>query len=198
MGRLEIIMGSMFSGKSSELIRRVKRHLVINERVLVINSSKDTRSDKSVLRTHDDTLFECIKTNYLLSIDTTYYDVIAIDEAQFFNNLLEFVDREVLRKKCIIVAGLDGDFQQKPIGQILQLVPLSDDVTKLSALCMGCRDGTPGPFTQRTGQCLAQELVGANELYRAVCRSCLKNNQLYEGGTLEESENGEKVSCRVE
>ena len=102
-GRLEIIIGGMFSGKSSELIRRLKRHQVIGDRVLVINSKKDTRNRESVVQTHDRETFECIKTNDLLEVATliNYHNakVIAVDETQFFGNLRFFVEQAMKDKK---------------------------------------------------------------------------------------------------
>jgi thymidine kinase len=175
--KLEIIMGSMFSGKTSELIRRLKRHQVIHDNVLVINSKKDIRNESSVLQTHDKSTFECVKTNNLMSVvgSDEYYnsDVIAVDEAQFFEGLRPFVEAALKEEKHVILAGLDGDFRQRVFGELLELIPLADDVTKLKALCMECMDGTLGPFTKRTSSRMEQELIGECDVYRAVCRKHL-------------------------
>ena len=90
---LKIIMGNMFSGKTSELVRRLKRYEVIGKKILVINSSKDTRCMEHVLRTHDNMKFECIKTNNLQELNYEQVDIIAIDEAQFFIGLKTFVEK---------------------------------------------------------------------------------------------------------
>ena len=176
-GKLEIIMGGMFSGKSSELIRRLKRHRVIGDRILVINSIKDTRNEDSVLQTHDKETFECIKTDNLLVVTTheRYKNakVIAVDEAQFFDNIRFFVEEAMKDKKHVILAGLDGDFRQHVFGELISVIPLADEVTKLKALCMECMDGTLGPFTKRTISNSIQELVGDSTIYRAVCRKHL-------------------------
>ena len=176
-GKLEIIIGGMFSGKSSELIRRIKRHQVIGDRILVINSSTDTRNIDSVLQTHDKETFECIKTCNLLEITTCekYKNakIIAVDEVQFFNNLRFFVEEAMKDKKHVILAGLDGDFKQHVFGELILMIPMADDITKLKALCMECMDGTPGPFTKRTISNNIQELVGDSNIYRAVCRKHL-------------------------
>ena len=170
-------MGSMFSGKTSELIRRLKRHQVIHDNVLVINSKKDIRNESSVLQTHDKSTFECVKTNNLMSVvgSDEYYnsDVIAVDEAQFFEGLRPFVEAALKEEKHVILAGLDGDFRQRVFGELLELIPLADDVTKLKALCMECMDGTLGPFTKRTSSRMEQELIGECDVYRAVCRKHL-------------------------
>jgi len=172
--KLEIIMGSMFSGKTSELIRRLKRHQVILDKILVINSKKDTRNMSEVLQTHDKNTFGCIKTEDLMSVVGTdeYYnaDVIAVDEVQFFEGLRPFVEEALKEEKHVILAGLDGDFRQRVFGELLELIPLADEVTKLKALCMVCMNGTLGPFTKRTVKNDEQELVGDVDVYRAVCR----------------------------
>lgn len=171
---LEIIMGGMFSGKSTELIRRVKRHAVIGKSILVVNSSKDVRSSDDVVQTHDKQTFNCVKLTDLMGCSIEDYDVIAVDEAQFFPGLRTFVEHALAQEKHVILAGLDGDFQQRRFGEIFDVLPLADEVLKLCALCMYCKNGTPGPFTKRcvsTSQ--VQELIGGSDVYRAVCRKCL-------------------------
>ena len=174
MTRLEIIMGNMFSGKSTELIRRLKRNQAIGTPILVINSTKDVRSEKDVLHTHDKSTLNCIKTNSLETVDVPIgTKVVGIDECQFFTGLQDFVQSCLDRGINVILAGLDGDFMQQIFGELLSLVPLADQVTKLTALCMECLDGTPGPFTKRTVESTEQELVGSSECYKAVCRKHL-------------------------
>jgi len=169
---LELVVGGMFSGKTSEMIRRLKRFQVIGKKILVVNSAKDTRNPLSVLQTHDKTTFNCVKTDSLEAIQFGDVDVVAIDEAQFFTGLRPFVERALGEDLHILVAGLDGDFRQKTFGEILTLVPLADDVTKLKALCMVCMDGTPGPFSKRLTSDEHQELVG-DTCYMATCRKHL-------------------------
>jgi thymidine kinase len=168
---LEIIIGGMFSGKTSEMIRRLKRFRAIRESILVINSAKDTRNGNPVLQTHDKMTFECVKTDYLVDVELTA-NVIAVDEAQFFKGLRPFVERALAAKKHVILAGLDGDYKQNMFGELLTLVPLADSVTKLTALCMVCLDGTRGPFTKRLTNDTCQELIG-DSCYTAVCRKHL-------------------------
>jgi|TARA_Y100000992_G_scaffold83794_1_gene53553 thymidine kinase len=170
---LKIIMGNMFSGKTSELVRRLKRYEVIGKNILVINSSKDTRCMEHVLRTHDNMKFECIKTNNLKELNYEKVDIIAIDEAQFFIGLKTFVEKALKRGKTIILTGLDGNYKQEKIGEILECIPLADKVFKLSAMCMECMDGTHGPFTKRIVNNNEVELIGGKEMYRAVCRKHL-------------------------
>ena len=163
----------MFSGKTSELVRRLKRYEVIGKSILVINSSKDTRCLEHVLRTHDNMKFDCVKTNNLDELNYDKVDVIAIDEAQFFVGLRQFVKKALVHGKTVLLTGLDGDYKQEKIGEILDCVPLADKVFKLTAMCMECMDGTHGPFTKRIVNSDKIELVGGKEMYMARCRNHL-------------------------
>jgi len=164
----------MFSGKTSELIRRLKRQRAIGDNILVINSAKDTRSCEQVLKTHDGVTFNCLKTWDLFDVlhmpDFDSADVVAIDEAQFFPRLRKFVECALYVNKRIIVAGLDADSSQRKFGEIVDCIPLACDVTKLSALCSRCKNGTPGPFTKRIVEDKTVELIGGSDKYTAVCR----------------------------
>jgi len=176
---LTIIMGNMFSGKTSELIRRLKRYKVIGKKIVVINSLKDTRCPEEVLNTHDGIQFPCLKVEDLsqciVKESFCNAEIVAIDESQFFVNLKEFVEMCLFLKKSVILAGLDGDYKQRKFGEVIDCIPLASDVVKLSALCMDCKDGTPGPFTKRIVQNEDLELVGGNDMYKAVCRRHLKS-----------------------
>ena len=178
---LSIIMGNMFSGKTSELIRRLKRLKVIGKKILVVNSAKDTRSPDEVLKTHDNVKFNCRKVYDLFDIIYTdefdEADIIAIDEAQFFPRLKKFVENVLMMDKTIILAGLDGDSFQRKFGELIDCIPLASEVTKLSALCMMCNNGTPGPFTYRKVEDRTLELIGGSDMYSAVCRKHLNTSQ---------------------
>ena len=170
---LKIIMGNMFSGKTTELVRRLERYKIIGKNILVLNSTLDTRSPEEVLRTHDNMKFECIKTENLDNIDYTNVDVIAIDEAQFFPGLKSFVKNAIFNNKTVLIAGLDGDYKQEKIGEIIDCIPLAYKVFKISAMCMECMDGTHGPFTKRIVDNDEINLIGGKDMYRAVCRKHL-------------------------
>ncbi len=170
---LKIIMGNMFSGKTTELVRRLKRYKIIGKNILVLNSTLDTRSPEEVLRTHDNMKFECIKTESLDNIDYKNVDVIAIDEAQFFPGLKSFVKSAIFNNKTVLLAGLDGDYKQEKIGEIIDCIPLADKVFKISAMCMECMDGTHGPFTKRIVDNKEINLIGGKDMYKAVCRKHL-------------------------
>lgn len=169
---LELIIGSMYSGKSTELLRRVKRVQSIGMRCLVINHTSDTRVDGNFVQTHDGNMLRAVKTDDLLLVNAKPYDTIAIDEAQFFTNLRAAVMLMVeTHHKHVIVAGLSGDYLRQPFGEILQLIPLADDVEYKRALCKRCaHPGRPASFTKRvTGE---TETVSVASTYTAVCRLC--------------------------
>jgi thymidine kinase len=174
---LSIIMGNMFSGKTSELIRRLKRLKVIDKQILVVNSAKDTRSPEEVLKTHDNVKFKCFKVYDLYDLmDKSAFEdaeIIAIDEAQFFPNLKKFVESCLDMGKDVILAGLDGDAFQRKWGELLDCIPMATEVTKLSALCMRCGNGNMGPFTKRTVENTELELIGGSDMYEAVCQKHL-------------------------
>jgi len=174
---LTIIMGNMFSGKTSELIRRLKRLKVIGKNILVVNSGKDTRSPDEVLKTHDNVKFDCYKVfdlfDLLETVNFEEADIIAIDEAQFFPRLKKFVEYCLYEGKEVILAGLDADSFQRKFGELIDCIPLACEVTKLSALCMYCNNGTPGPFTKRIVDSKQVELIGGSDMYKAACREHL-------------------------
>jgi len=172
---VEVVCGPMFSGKSSYIHSIVKRYASIGVGVLVVKPSNDTRySLKPEVVTHDGVRFDCISTaRNLMEIPFKYTEnasVIIIEEAQFFDDLVIFV--KSCEKKNVIVVGLDGDYNRKPFGQVLDCIPLADKVTKLTAMCQGCSDGTPGLFTFRKTATNGQVLVGGAETYSAYCRLC--------------------------
>ena len=154
--RVEIILGCMFSGKSTELLRRCNRYRAIGKNIILINHVVDTRTDSSI-KTHDGTKNEAIKLTNLMSLiqDKQYRNilyessVIGIDEAQFFDDLVEFVLAIERLNKIVIIAGLDGDSNRQPFGQILQCIPLCDTVVKLTAMDMVKKDGSAAIFTKR-------------------------------------------------
>ena len=177
-GYLEIILGCMWSGKSTEIIRIAKRYKSINKNVLIIKNDKDNRYDfsDSYVVSHDQEKIQCINCDELLPIiNKQLYndaDLIIIEEAQFFKDLYNFTLKSVdENKKNLIIVGLDGDFQRKPFGDILNLIPISDKVSKFNAFCKLCNDGTPANFTKRCINNNTQELVGSDDIYMAVCRT---------------------------
>ena len=175
MGHISIIIGCMFSGKSTEMIRQYKRYSSINKNVLLVNHQSDTRYGEQVVASHDQVKVNCVSCDNLLEIRHSILykmaDIVMVEEAQFFPHLYEFVTYAAdHHQKTVIVSGLDGDFQRKPFGDILRLIPHAESVTKLRALCKVCNDGTPGCFTKRIVEGNEQKLVGGVEAYIPVCR----------------------------
>jgi thymidine kinase len=177
---LELIIGPMFSGKTSRIVEIYKQCKFCNISVSVINHSIDNRYDEELLSTHDKVKIPCIKTdklmelfnnNNLLSETILISDVILINEGQFFNDLQEFVNRLLGKGKKIYICGLDGDFERKKFGQLLDLIPLCDKVTKLTSLCNLCKNGKAGIFSKRISSEKEQTVVGADN-YIPVCREC--------------------------
>ena len=175
--RIEIILGCMYSGKSTELLRLTKRYQAIGKNILLINHTNDIRTGNSV-KTHRNETENALKITNLMDMFSISNqktaiikaDVIGIDEAQFFGDLYEFVLAIEQFGKTIIISGLDGDSDRKPFGQILQCIPLCDRVVKLTAMDMVDKDGTPAIFTKRIVKKECQVLVGATESYMAVSR----------------------------
>jgi thymidine kinase len=171
--QIDIILGPMFSGKSTELLRRCNRYKAIGKSIILINHSFDTRTDSSI-KTHENHKEPAVKTLKLMDIiqleNYLNCEVVGIDEAQFFEDLYEFVIYTEKLNKIIIISGLDGDSNRKPFGQILDCIPLCDSVVKLNAMDMIDKDGTPAIFSKRIVSVSDKILVGANDSYVAVSR----------------------------
>lgn len=178
-GRVEVICGSMFCGKTEELIRRVRRAIIAKQKIKVFKPSIDDRYGIQSVTSHNGQRVEAIpvKSSYeileLLNGETT---VVAIDEAQFFDDGIVDVVQELADKHNIrvIVAGLDLDFRAEPFGSMPSLLSMAEDVTKLHAICVEC--GESASRTQRlvNGKPARYNdpiiLVGAQESYEARCR----------------------------
>ena len=185
MGSLSIIVGCMCSQKSTSLLRELSSDAAVGLKVLYVNHSIDTRS-KDAFSTHNPLIkldgeikgMKFIKSAELEKVDVSDFDVIGIDEAQFFEDLFKCVKRWVdIDSKKVIVAGLDGNSNREKFGQILDLVPLSDAIVKLRPYCKPCADShprklTPAPFTLRTVDKNDVILVGGSDYYIPVCRMC--------------------------
>lgn len=171
-GQIQIIFGPMFSGKSTELIRRVRRFQIAQYNCLVIKYAKDTRYSDAGMATHDKSTMEAVPANCLADIRPLALKacVIGIDEGQFFPDTVEFAEEMANLGKIIIVAALDGTFQRKAFGNILNLVPLAESVVKLHAVCMQCYK--EAAYTKRIGEEKEVEVIGGADKYQAVCRKC--------------------------
>lgn len=174
MGKLELIIGPMFSGKTSELIRRVNRYKIANKKCIIIKSNKDNRySTDSNLYTHDKINVPAYNVDCLDKIDKTIlsdYDIYGIDEGQFFPDIEQFVNKLLENDKTIIISALDATYEMKPFYNICNLIPISEKVKKLNAICMQC--GNKAHFSKRIIKNNNIELIGGNETYIPVCRKC--------------------------
>ncbi|WP_164112739.1 MULTISPECIES: thymidine kinase [Sphingobacterium] len=173
VGSIEVICGSMFSGKTEELIRRMRRAQFAKLPVEIFKPSIDTRyGDKEVV-SHDSNSIPSTPVNHssailLLSSDTK---VVGIDEAQFFDEELPYVCTQLANRGVrVIVAGLDMDFQGKPFGPIPALLAIAEHISKVHAVCVRC--GAPATYSHRTAESANLVLLGEKENYEPLCRYC--------------------------
>lgn len=179
-GRIELVIGPMFAGKTTELMRRVKREIHARRSCFVIKYAKDTRYDACNVASHDQlTLRAQAAVSQLDEVKEQWrkFDVLAIDEGQFFSDLVDFCNTAADAGKIVMVSALDGDYRRKPFGQICELVPYCESVEKLTAVCMMCHD-RPACFTRRTVNVEQQELIGGADMYIATCRECYMKQQV--------------------
>ena len=162
---LSVTVGCMFSGKTSALIRRRVEgiHLILDYDI-----TDAEKSYPSYLSSHDGVSISCYKTK-TLDIDISVADVISINEAQFFPDLIPFIKSALKQNKKVYVYGLDGDFKQDPFGQMLELLPLADEYVKLYAIC---KCGERAAFSKR--MTATKEQYAPHDEYQASCRTCLR------------------------
>lgn len=179
-GYVELVCGSMFSGKTEELIRRIKRAEIAKQRIQVFSHRLDTRYGESQVASHSGANWQSIPVqaaDHIIDKLDSQATVVAIDEAQFFDwKISEVVNKLADRGIRVIVAGLDTDFRGEPFGPMPLLMAQAEHVDKLSAICVVC--GEPASRTQRLidGHPAKYDdpviLVGASEVYEARCRHC--------------------------
>lgn len=172
-GWIEVVCGSMFSGKTEELIRRLNRALIAKQKVEIFKPAIDTRYHDTDVVSHNETSIRSTPVQFandilLLSGDS---DVVGIDEAQFFDKELVKVARTLANKgKRVILAGLDMDFQGEPFGPMPGLMGIAEFVTKVHAICMKC--GGVASYSYRLTTSDQKVLLGEQEAYEARCRHC--------------------------
>src|SRR6478672_2396609 len=172
-GWIEVICGSMFSGKTEELIRRLKRVKIANLKVEIFKPAIDTRYDETKIVSHDtnailSTPVESSQAILLLANDV---DVVGIDEAQFFDAEIAIVCEQLALKGIrVIVAGLDMDYLGRPFGQMPNLLSIADYITKLHAICVQCGNIANISYRKVTGG--GQVLLGEKDIYEPRCRHC--------------------------
>ncbi len=173
-GWVEVIAGSMFSGKSEELIRRLRRAKIARQKVQVFKPEMDSRFADDHIVSHSEMRHESAKTRSaaeILSKVEPDTEVVGIDEGQFFDNELVSVANELARRGIrVIIAGLDQDYTGKPWEPMPQLLAIAEYITKTHAICMKC--GQPANYSQRTFESDERVAVGAAGMYEARCRRC--------------------------
>jgi thymidine kinase len=173
-GWIEVITGSMFSGKSEELIRRVRRAEIARQRVQVFKPHVDTRFAEDFVVSHSDIRYAAenvASARELLEAVRPDTEVVAVDEGQFFDAELPMILSTLADQgKRVIVAGLDQDYLGKPFEPMPQLLAIAEYITKTLAICMVC--GNPANHTQRLVASTDRVLLGAGDMYEARCRHC--------------------------
>lgn len=173
-GSLEVICGSMFSGKTEELIRRINRVKIARRNIRIFKPTIDSRYSKQDIVSHSHNSSEAIpvqSARVILSMVDDNVDVVAVDEAQFFDDAIsEVVITLVNKGKRVICAGLDMDYLGQPFGQMPNLMAMADDVYKCRAICMRC--GRLANFSYRIADSHERVLIGEKQEYMPLCRCC--------------------------
>jgi len=179
-GSIEVICGSMFSGKTEELIRRLRRAQFARQNVEIFKPAMETRYSEESIVSHDRNEIPCTPVEnsgniLLLSSDI---DVVGIDEAQFFDDGLPAICNQLANQGIrVIVAGLDMDFKGKPFGTMPALCAIADDVAKVHAICVNC--GRLAMFSHRLVSDDKLVLLGEQEEYQPLCRECYKQKNRF-------------------
>ena len=175
-GQIEVICGSMFSGKTEELIRRLRRARIARQRIQVFKPAVDNRWEREAVVTHSQDRFDAIvvaDSAELLRMVDDRTDVVGVDEVQFFDaGIVGVLDKLANRGTRVIVAGLDQDYLGQPFEPVPQLMAIAEYVTKTLAVCVRC--GAPANRSQRMRAQGARVLVGASEAYEPRCRRCFE------------------------
>ena len=177
-GSLTLIIGPMFSGKTSTIIELHRKYNFSKIPNIVINYAEDNRYSDTMLSTHDKIMVPCMNTLKLSDVMTQQtinnYDVFLINEGQFFDDIYDCVIQLVEKyNKTVYVCGLDGDFKRNGFSQIMKLIPLCDDIIKKKSICKGCEDGTNAIFSHRVSNEKQVKVIGSNN-YIPLCRNCYK------------------------
>lgn len=172
-GWIEVICGSMFSGKTEELIRRIKRAKIANQKVLIFKPKKDIRYDEEAVVSHDENKYESIPVESSIEILKYIGDanVVGIDEAQFFDKDLPAVCQKIaIRGSRVIVAGLDMDYRGVPFGPMPNLLAVAEYITKVHAICPHC--GNLATHSYRLTSETETVVLGEKDKYEPRCRLC--------------------------
>ncbi len=184
-GWIEVICGSMFSGKTEELIRRLRRALIARQKVAIFKPKIDTRYSEDHIVSHSELKIpsQVVENAWEILENSLEAQVVGIDEAQFFDNDLVTVCQKLANMgKRVIVAGLDQDYRGEPFEPIPQLLAVAEYITKTHAICVVC--GNPANHTQRKSADKDRVVVGAADIYEARCRNCFEPPEKNDNGTV--------------
>ena len=174
-GWIEVICGSMFSGKTEELIRRLNRAMLANQHVEIYKPAVDKRYDKVKIVSHKDSSIHSNPVNFANDILLRAGDceVVGIDEAQFFDDeIVDVADKLANQGKRVIVAGLDMDFKGRPFKPMDSMMAIAEYITKVHAVCMKC--GSVASYSHRRTKSEQTIVLGEKDIYEALCRSCFQ------------------------
>ena len=172
-GKIELILGPMFSGKSTRLIELMRKYVYKAKKTIMVKFYADQRyTDKSEVVTHDLIKYDSINCKILRNSFDTFkeYDVIGIDEGQFFADLVEVCEELALMGKIVLIAALNGDFRMEPFPVIQRIIAKADKIKLLKAYCFNCHKDAK--FSLRIVQSNETVLIGAGEAYKPACREC--------------------------
>jgi thymidine kinase len=177
MGKLTLVLGCMFASKSTYILNSIQRYRAINKKIFIVSHILDKQRtlNKNTIKTHDNNFLPALLIESLdgleKNIDYINSDIIVIDEAQFFPDLLKWVTIQVDKTdKFFIISGLQSDFQRNKIGQVIDLIPQCEDIIHVKAFCKYCENGNLATFTKRESTNYDKILVGDTDCYVAVCR----------------------------
>ena len=197
-GKIKLIIGPMFSGKSTRLIETVRKYSFKNKKTILINFIGDNRyTSESQIVTHDQIKYDSIQCQYLNEKISMLenYDVIGIDEGQFFSDLIPICEQLCFKGKIVVVAALSGDFLMKPFPNVAELISKADKIKLMKAYCFYCHK--VAGFSLRIVDSQETILIGASEAYRPVCKGCYYkyNNLKKKENEVESDENVNLSNC---
>lgn len=172
-GWIEVVCGSMFSGKTEELIRRLNRALLAQQQVEIFKPALDKRYDKQKIVSHKASSIRSTPVHFAndILLRAGHSEIVGIDEAQFFDAaIVEVVDKLANDGKRVIVAGLDMDFKGRPFAPMDAIMAVAEYITKVHAVCMKC--GNVASYSHRRTQSDQTVVLGEKDIYEALCRSC--------------------------
>jgi len=172
-GWIEVICGSMFSGKTEELIRRLNRAFIAKQKVEIFKPIIDSRYSKKKIVSHNENKIHSTPVNFAsdILINSNEYDVIGIDEVQFFDDeIVTVINKLANQGKRVIAAGLDMDFKGRPFSPMDKLMAVAEYITKVHAICMKC--GNIASYSHRRTKSEKTVVLGEKDIYEALCRRC--------------------------